>query len=228
MGTPRALKIGEIPGIIEDYRVAARNAILAGFDGVEIHAANGYLIHQFLCDGTNHRSDQYGGPVANRLRFALEVAEAIVSEIGAHRTGIRIAPVSHANGITETSPSAVFFPLVQELNRFNLAYIHVIEGETQGPREFYGFDFHALRKEFAGPWMVNNGYTLEMAAEAVSSGYADLIAFGRYFISNPDLVTRFEKNAPLNELDRATLYGGGKKVIQTTPFYHNAKKDEMR
>ncbi|KTC89579.1 alkene reductase [Fluoribacter dumoffii] len=218
VGTPRALKIGEIPGIIEDYRVAARNAILAGFDGVEIHAANGYLIHQFLCDGTNHRSDQYGGPVANRLRFALEVAEAIVSEIGAHRTGIRIAPVSHANGITETSPSAVFFPLVQELNRFNLAYIHVIEGETQGPREFYGFDFHALRKEFAGPWMVNNGYTLEMAAEAVSSGYADLIAFGRYFISNPDLVTRFEKNAPLNELDRATLYGGGEKGYTDYPF----------
>ncbi|KTC78859.1 NADH-dependent flavin oxidoreductase, Oye family [Legionella cherrii] len=218
VGAPRALKLSEIPGIIEDYRIAARNAILAGFDGVEIHAANGYLIHQFLCDGTNLRTDQYGGSITNRLRFALEVTSAVVSEIGAHRTGIRIAPVSHANGVTDTSPGAVFFPLVQELSRFNLAYVHVIEGETQGPRDFYGFDFHALRKVFDGPWMVNNGYNLEMAVEAIASGYADLIAFGRYFISNPDLVARFKRNAPLNELDRTTLYGGSGKGYTDYPF----------
>ncbi|CAM3170983.1 alkene reductase [Legionella anisa] len=217
VGNPRALKLSEIPGIIEDYRIAARNAILAGFDGVEIHAANGYLIHQFLCDGTNHRTDQYGGSIVNRLRFALEVTSAIVSEIGANRTGIRLAPVSHANGVADTSPAAVFFPLVRELSRLDLAYIHVIEGETQGPREYYGLDFSALRKEFNGPWMVNNGYTLEMATEAVSSGYADLVAFGRYFISNPDLVGRFRKNAPLNEFDRATLYGGGTKGYTDYP-----------
>ncbi|HHF7368402.1 TPA: alkene reductase [Legionella bozemanae] len=218
VGNPRALKLSEIPGIIEDYRVAARNAILSGFDGVEIHAANGYLIHQFLCDGTNHRTDQYGGSIVNRLRFALEVTSAIVSEIGANRTGIRLAPVSHANGVSDTSPAAVFFPLVRELNQFDLAYIHVIEGETQGAREYYGLDFAALRKEFNGPWMVNNGYTLEMAIEAISSGYADLVAFGRYFISNPDLVMRFRKNALLNELDRATLYGGGTKGYTDYPF----------
>ncbi|KTD67020.1 NADH-dependent flavin oxidoreductase, Oye family [Legionella steelei] len=221
VGAPRALELSEIPGIIEDYRVAARNAVLAGFDGVEIHAANGYLIHQFLCDGSNHRTDQYGGSITNRLRFALEVTTAVVSEVGAHRTGIRIAPVSHANGVTDTSPAAVFFPLVQELSRFNLAYVHVIEGETQGARAFYGFDFHALRKAFDGPWMVNNGYTLEMATEAVASGYADLVAFGRYFIANPDLVTRFKKNVPLNEPERATLYGGGVKGYTDYPFYSN-------
>lgn len=193
VGAPRALKLSEIPGIIEDYRVAAKNALLAGFDGVEIHAANGYLIHQFLCDGTNHRTDQYGGSITNRLRFALEVTHAVASEIGAERTGIRIAPVSHANGISDTSPEAVFFPLVRELSRANLAYLHVIEGETQGPRDFYGFDFKRLRHEFDGPWMVNNGYTLDMATEAITNGDADLVAFGRYFISNPDLVTRFKK-----------------------------------
>ncbi|MCE0722941.1 MULTISPECIES: alkene reductase [Legionella] len=223
VGNPRALKLSEIPSIIEDYRIAARNAILAGFDGVEIHAANGYLIHQFLCDGTNHRTDQYGGSIANRLRFALEVTSAIVSEIGANRTGIRLAPVSHANGVSDTSPAAVFFPLVRELSRFDLAYIHVIEGETQGPRENYGLDFSALRKEFNGPWMVNNGYTLEMATEAVSSGYADLVAFGRYYISNPDLVRRFKKNAPLDELDRATLYGGGTKGYTDYPRMNEDK-----
>ncbi len=216
---PRALKLNEIQDIVKDYQRAAKNAIEAGFDGVEIHAANGYLIHQFLCDGSNYRTDQYGGSVNNRLRFALEVTQAVVSEIGANRTSIRLAPVSHANGISDTSPEAVFFPLVRELDRFNLAYIHVIEGETQGPREFYGFDFKALRKEFSGPWMVNNGYTSEMATEAISSGYADLVAFGRYYISNPDLVTRFKINAPLNELDRTTLYGGDAKGYIDYPFY---------
>jgi N-ethylmaleimide reductase len=185
---------------------------------VEIHAANGYLIHQFLCDGSNHRTDEYGGSIENRLRFALEVTRVIVSEIGANRTGIRIAPVSHANGVSDTAPAAVFFPLVRELNRFNLAYIHVIEGETQGPREFYGFDFQALRQEFNGPWMVNNGYNFEMAVKAISSGYADLVAFGRYFISNPDLVARLRQNAYLNEFDRATLYGGGAKGYTDYPF----------
>lgn len=208
VSAPRALELQEIPGIIDDYKKAARNAIQAGFDGVEIHAANGYLIHQFLCDGTNHRTDQYGGSVTNRLRFALEVTNAVVAEIGASRTGIRLAPVSHANAVSDSAPEKVFFPLVRELSQLQLAYVHVIEGETQGPREFYGLDFSALRKEFDGPWMVNNGYTLETAADAISSGYADLVAFGRYFIANPDLVNRFRKHAPLNELDRTTLYGG--------------------
>jgi N-ethylmaleimide reductase len=217
VGTPRALTLHEIYSIIDDYKKAARNAIQAGFDGVEIHAANGYLIQQFLSDASNHRTDNYGGSIINRLRFAIEVTDAIVAEIGANRTGIRISPVSHANGNSDAAPETIYFPLVQELDKLELAYIHVIEGDTQGPREFYGFDFQALRKKFNGPWMVNNGYTMEMAAEAISSGYADLVAFGRYYISNPDLVTRFKKNAPLNKIDKDTLYGGGAKGYTDYP-----------
>lgn len=217
IGQPRALALEEIRLIIEDYRKAANNAIAAGFDGVEIHAANGYLIQQFLSDGANHRTDIYGGSITNRLRFALEVVEAVSAEIGAHRTAIRLSPLGAINGILETSPTDVYFPLMRELNRFALAYIHVIEGVTQGPREFSGFDFYALRKEFNGPWMVNNNYTRELAIETIASGYADLVAFGRPFIANPDLVARFKQNAPLNELDRSTLYGGTAKGYTDYP-----------
>ena len=206
--TPRALEIDEIPAIVEDYRRAARNAMTAGFDGVEIHAANGYLIDQFLRDGANRRQDAYGGSVPNRLRFALEVVETVTSEVGAARTGIRISPINEVNDLVDSDPAAVFFPLVRELDRFRLAYVHVIEGITQGPRDNMPFDFAGLRRLFDGPWMVNNGYTRDMAATALESGYADLVAFGRPFIANPDLVERFRKNAPLNELDRDTLFGG--------------------
>jgi len=215
--TPRALTLEEIPLIVEDYRKAAKNAIDAGFDGVEVHAANGYLIQQFLSDGTNKRTDKYGGSITNRLRFALEVMEAVTAEIGAHRTGIRISPVGVMNGITETSPNDVYFPLVRELSRLTLAYIHVIEGQTQGPRDLKGFDFYALRKEFQGAWMVNNNYTRELAIDAIASGYADLVAFGRPFIANPDLVKRFELNALLNEFDRSTFYGGTEKGYTDYP-----------
>lgn len=211
IGTPRALTLEEIPGIIDDYRRATRNAIEAGFDGVEIHAANGYLIQQFLSDRSNQRTDAYGGSVKNRLRFALEVAEAVVSEIGSDRTGIRISPVTTSNDALDSDPSSVYFPLVRELNKLNLAYIHVVEGITGGSRTFNDFDFHALRKEFSGVWMVNNGYNLEMAIEAVSSGYADLVAFGKPYIANPDLVEKFKQNVPLNEPDPTTFYGGGAK-----------------
>ncbi len=217
IGQPRALTLDEIPLIIEDYRKAARNAINAGFDGVEIHAANGYLIQQFLSDGSNQRKDSYGGSVANRLRFALEVVAAITAEIGAERTGIRLSPIGPINGISESSPTAVYFPLMRELNQFKLAYIHIIEGATQTSRDFDGFDFHALRAEFDGPWMVNNNYTKEMAIEAINSGYADLVAFGRPYIANPDLVARFQQNAPLNEADRSTFYGGTAKGYTDYP-----------
>jgi N-ethylmaleimide reductase len=217
IGQPRALRLEEIPKIIADYRQAAKNAIKAGFDGVEIHAANGYLIQQFLSDGVNQRSDAYGGSVRNRLRFALEVVEAITSEIGGSRTGIRLSPVGAVNGIIETEPTRVYNLLVRELNRFNLAYVHMIEGTTQGTRDFEGFDFQALRKEFKGAWMVNNNYTRELAIQAISSGYADLVAFGRLFIANPDLVERFRQNAPLNEADRSTFYGGSAKGYTDYP-----------
>lgn len=218
IGMPRALTLEEIPSIIEDYRKAARNAITAGFDGVEIHAANGYLIQQFLSDHSNQRTDRYGGSVENRLRFALEVIEAVVAEIGADRTGIRISPVTPANDAVDSSPTSVYFPLVREFNKFNLAYVHVIEGATGGPRELQDFDFHALRKEFNGVWMVNNGYDLKLAVAAIVSGYADLVAFGKLYLANPDLAARFKRNAPLNEPDPKTFYGGDGKGYTDYPF----------
>jgi N-ethylmaleimide reductase len=154
-------------------------------DGVEIHAANGYLLDQFMRDGSNHRTDKYGGSVVNRIRLTLEVTEAVVGAVGSDRTGIRISPVSPASGAFDSDPQSVFFPLVRELNRFGLAYAHVIEGHTQGPREFHGFDFVKLRESFEGPWMVHNGYARELATEAIASGRADLVAFGARTLRTP-------------------------------------------
>jgi N-ethylmaleimide reductase len=218
IGTPRALRLDEIPGIIEDYRKAARNAMEAGFDGVEIHAANSYLIQQFLSDRSNHRTDQYGGSIENRLRFALEVTQAVINEIGANRTGIRLSPVTPSNDAVDSSPASVYFPLVRKLSALHLAYVHVVEGATGGPREFNGFDFHALRKEFNGAWMVNNAYTLPLANEAVASGYADLVAFGKLYLANPDLAERFKHNQALNEPNPNTFYGGGAQGYTDYPF----------
>lgn len=206
--TPRALLLEEIPRVIKDYEQAAKNAIKAGFDGVEIHAANGYLIQQFLSDATNHRKDAYGGGVSQRLRFAIEVVEAITRAIGAHRVGIRLSPVTHKGDARDSAPETIYFPLVRELSRLELAYVHVIEGDTGGSRDAEGFDFYALRDAFKGAWMVNNGYTRTMAAKALKTGYADLVAFGRSFIANPDLVERLKTNAPLNLPEQSTLYGG--------------------
>ncbi|MFG1298191.1 alkene reductase [Xanthobacter sp. V3C-3] len=207
---PRALELSEIPGLIEDYRRAAANAIRAGFDGVEIHGANGYLIDQFLRDGANKRTDAYGGSIANRARFLLEVVDAVVGEIGAQRTGLRLSPVAPANGLTDSDPQPLFNYVFDELEKRHLVYIHVVEGATQGPRDINpNFSFEELRVRYSGAWMVNNGYDLSLAKTAVAEGKADLVAFGRAFISNPDLVERLRRGAPLNELDRATLYGGG-------------------
>ena len=217
VGTPRALELNEIPGLIDDYAVAACNAIAAGFDGVEIHGANGYLLDQFMRDGSNLRTDRYGGSVENRIRLTLEVTEAVAGAIGGDRTGIRISPVSPASGAFDSAPQTVFFPLVRELNRFGLAYVHVVEGHTQGPREFHGFDFQALRREFKGAWMVNNGYTRDLAIEAIASGDADLVAFGRAFLANPDLVERLRIGAPLNEVLWDHAFGGTAKGYTDYP-----------
>lgn len=208
--TPRALGIDEIPGIVEDYRRAARNAREAGFDGVELHAANGYLIDQFLKDNVNDRTDAYGGSFENRSRLLVEVLEAITSELPAGRVGVRISPFSAANDATDSDPVALAKHVVDRIAPFGLAYLHMIEGQTGGPRDLpEGADLAALRAAAGTAYMANNGYDREMAFEAVESGAADLIAFGRPFISNPDLVERLRLNAPLNELDRKTLYGGG-------------------
>lgn len=206
---PRALRLDEIPAIVEDYRRAARKAMDAGFDGVEIHGANGYLIDQFLKDSSNRRDDEYGGSIENRTRFLYEVAQAVSGEIGGERTGLRLSPVSPANDAVDSDPQALFGRAVERLAPFGLAYIHVIEGATQGPRDLKGFDFLALRKSFAGAWMANNGYDGAMAAAAIESGAADLVAFGRAFIANPDLPRRLREGAPLNEPNRDSFYGGG-------------------
>lgn len=211
---PRALGLDEIPGILDDYRRAARAAIDAGFDAVEIHAANGYLIDQFLRSSSNARTDAYGGSIENRARFAIEVVETIANEIGAERTGIRISPVTPANDVSDPDPQSLFNHLVEKLAAFDLAFIHVIEGATGGARDNLPFDWAGLKAAYhakggKAAWMVNNSYTRDMAIEAVASGRADMVSFGRPFIANPDLVERFRQNAPLNEPDRATFYGGG-------------------
>lgn len=208
--TPRALKTEEIGEIVEHYIHAARCAQQAGFDGIELHAANGYLIAQFLCDKTNQRLDQYGGTFENRSRFLLEVIKGVLSVWPAERVGIRLSPVSHANDIEDSNPMALYSYVVNQLNQFNLAYIHCVEGETIGPRAIpEGFDFKILRSLFHGVYMANNGYDLDMAIEARKEDRADLICFGRPFIANPDLVSRFalgEALAP--EAPKETWYGG--------------------
>ena len=215
--TPRALDASELPGIVQDYRHAARNAIASGFDGVEIHAANGYLLDQFLKTGSNHRKDDYGGSLKNRARLLLEVTRAIADDIGGDRTGIRLSPVTPANDIVDADPQPLFDYVVRQLAPLNLAFLHVIEGATGGDRDLpeRPFDYAALKAAYrdaggTGAWMVNNGYTRELADQAVENG-ADLVSFGRPFIANPDLVARLRRHGPYNELDRNTLYGGGAK-----------------
>lgn len=206
---PRALSVAEIKEIVEEYRRGAANAIRAGFDGIELHGANGYLIDQFLRDGANKRSDEYGGSIENRARFALEVVDAVVAEIGAGRVGIRLSPVTPANDLSDTDPQAVFGYLVEELDKRGIAFIHFVEGATGGPRDVPGFDYAWARKAFKGAYIANNGYTREMAIEAVESGRADAVAFGRAYIANPDLVQRLKSNAPLNTPNPQTFYTHG-------------------
>lgn len=218
LGTPRTLQVHEIQQIISDYQRAAQFAIDAGFDGVEIHAANGYLIQQFMGDASNQRSDNYGGSVSNRLRFAFQVVMAIIEQIGAQRTGIRISPISASNGATDSAPFTLYSQLIRELDVLHIAYVHVIEGNTGGSRDAHDFDFHKLRALFRGAWMVNNGYDYQLATEAVSSGYADLVAFGKLFLANPDLVKRFAQQLPLNQPDPTTFYGGNSKGYTDYPL----------
>ena len=206
---PRALELEELPGIISDFRQAAANAIAAGFDGVEIHGANGYLLDQFAKDGANLRDDAYGGSIVNRARLLLEVASAVGSEIGPQRTGIRISPVSPANGITSSDPQAQFDYIVDQLSALDLVYLHVVEGATGGPRDVAPFDYAGLRRRFKNTYIANNGYDLALAKQQLAENKADLFAFGRPFIANPDLVERLKTGAPLAELDPNTLYGGG-------------------
>jgi N-ethylmaleimide reductase len=223
---PRALELSEIPGIIDDFKRATRNALEAGFDGVEIHGANGYLLDQFAKDGANKRTDAYGGGIENRARLMLEVAQAVAAEAGSDRTGIRISPVTPANDISDSNPQALFDHIVDGLNALKLVYLHVVEGATGGPRDFASFDYASLRKRFSGAYVANNGYDFELATKVLDAGGADLIAFGKPFISNPDLVERLKKGAALNEGDKNTFYGGGAKGYTDYPTLEAAEAAE--
>ena len=210
VSAPRALTTAEVARVIDEFRHAARVAVDAGFDGVEVHGANGYLVEQFLRDSLNDRTDQYGGSIENRARFLIELMTAVCKEIGPGRVGLRLSPVTPANDIGQDSdPFALFSHVVKELSKLGFAFIEVVEGSTGGPRDFAPFDFDALRKLWSGAWIVNNGYTREMALDAVASGQADAVSFGKAFISNPDLGRRLREERALAPLNQKTMYGGG-------------------
>jgi N-ethylmaleimide reductase len=205
---PRALGLDEIPRVVDDYRKAAENAREAGFDGVELHGANGYLIDQFMRDGSNKRTDQYGGSLENRTRLLAEVLAALTAVFPAKRVGVRFSPFSSFGDMSDSDPMAMFAAALERANDAGLGYVHVVEGETGGPRKFPLDAVALIRSKFSGAYMANNGYDRELAIEAVQTGAADLIAFGRLFLANPDLVERLKQGAPLNEPDQATFYGG--------------------
>jgi N-ethylmaleimide reductase len=215
---PRALSAADIERVVADYRVAAENAKAAGFDGVELHAANGYLLDQFLRDGTNKRDDQYGGSVANRSRIVIEVLRVLAKVWPTNRIGIRLSPFSTFGDIADSDPMTTFGSVIEQVSGFGLGYLHLIEGETGGVRTLpAGASIAGLRRHFKGAYMANNGYDRALAVEAVATSAADLIAFGKPYIANSDLVARLEANAPLNVPDQATFYGGADKGYTDYP-----------
>ncbi|MCK9800900.1 alkene reductase [Pseudomonas sp. MAFF 302030] len=199
---PRALELDEIPGVIADFRQAAEHAKRAGFDGVEIHGANGYLIDQFLRDGTNARTDLYGGPVEHRARFLKEVVESVIEVFGASRVGVRLSPIFSYFSMSDSDPQATFNHVANMLSRYGLAYLHVVELGAEP------FNFSEMKSRFDGTYIANGGYDAERAGAALASGEADLVSFGSAFLANPDLVERFRRGAPLNQADPSTFYQG--------------------
>ncbi|NUB43831.1 alkene reductase [Fertoebacter nigrum] len=215
---PRALELAEIARVVDDYRKAARNAKAAGFDAVEIHAANGYLIDQFLRDTSNHRSDAYGGSVENRVRLLDEVIGAVTEAMGKGRVGVRISPFSNANNVGLSSDTAeVFAAAIDVMNRHDVAFLHMVEGQTGGPRDWPAGALEALRDRFNGTYMANNGYDRATAIAAVNGGKVDMVAFGKLYISNPDLAERLAEDAVLNPLPTDGLYGGGRQGYTDYP-----------
>lgn len=215
---PHALTLAEIPGIIEQYRTAAKNALDAGFDGVEIHGANGYLLDQFLRDGSNQRDDAYGGTVSRRARLMLEVTDAVCKVWGGNRVGIRLSPLQPFNDMHDSQPEETFSHVVRELNRFGLAYLHVTEMGKDKPGDAGpAFDLGKLRKIWKGLYMTNGGYDLVRSNAALAGGEADMVSFGVPFIANPDLPARLVQGAPLNTADPATFYGGNEKGYTDYP-----------
>ncbi|HSF70978.1 MAG TPA: alkene reductase [Methylotenera sp.] len=215
---PRALEASELPAIVQEYVHATKCALAAGFDGVEIHAANGYLLDQFLRDGSNKRTDNYGGSFENRTRLLMEVTKAVVAVAGSDKTGLRISPVNPFNDMHDSNPQALFNYVVTELNQFNLAYLHVVEGGIHGGGKADAFDFVEMRKLYKGAYMANLSYDKARGNAAIASGHADVIAYGVPFIANPDLVERYKTDAPLNEADSNSFYGGAEKGYTDYPF----------
>ena len=213
---PRALELAEIPAIVAQYAQAARNAMDAGFDGVEVHGANGYLIDQFLRDGTNKRNDAYGGSIEIRTRFLFEVVDAVTAAVGAERTGLRISPQNGQNDIADSNPQSLFNHVASALSGKGLSYLHVIEGDTGGV-PVPPFDYPKLKRLFGGIVIANNGFDKMRANEAIEQGRTDLVAFGKDFIGNSDLVARLYFDAPLNSSNRETFYGGGEQGYTDYP-----------
>jgi N-ethylmaleimide reductase len=215
---PRALEATELPGIVADYVHATQCALDAGFDGVEMHSANGYLLDQFLRDGSNKRTDNYGGSFENRARLLMEVTQAVIAVAGADRVGVRLSPVNPFNDMKDSNPQALFNYVTESLNQFNLAYLHVVEGGIHGGGIADPFDFDAMRKLFKGAYIANLSYDKARGNAAIASGHADAVAYGVPFIANPDLVERFKADAPLNEADASSFYGGSEKGYTDYPF----------
>mgnify|MGYP003392341636 CR=1 FL=1 len=225
--TPRALETDEIQGIVEDYRQAAKNALAAGFDGIEIHSANGYLLDQFLRDGTNKRTDRHGGTPENRVRFLLEVIAAVTSVCGAERVGVRLSPSGTFNDMTDSDPETFFVYLLGKLNPLGLAYLHIVDALESDIRHGANvIDLDVIRKAYHGTLIVCGGYDQARAGEALAQGRADAVAFGQLYIANPDLAERFKLNAPLNEPAPATFYGGNEKGYTDYPALGAAQKME--
>ncbi|KAF7836451.1 putative 12-oxophytodienoate reductase 11 [Senna tora] len=206
--TPRRLRTDEVPQIVNDFRVAARNAMEAGFDGVEIHGAHGYLLDQFMKDQVNDRTDQYGGSLENRCRFPLEIVKAISDEIGAERVGIRLSPFANYAECGDSNPKELGLYMVNALNKYGILYCHMVEPrmKTVGEKVECPHSLVPMRKAFNGTFIVAGGYDREDGNKAIAENRADLVAFGRWFLANPDLPKRYELDAPLNKYNRETFY----------------------
>jgi len=218
--TPRALELVEIPEVVEQYRHAAAMAIKAGFDGVEIHSANGYLLDQFLRDGSNQRNDSYGGSIANRARLLLEVTGAVCDEIGADKVGVRISPVNGFNDMHDSDPQALFNHVAEALSKLKPAFLHVVEVTMAGEID-HAVDMQQIRQRFKGIYIANGGYDKARGNEALATGAADLVAYGIPYLANPDLIERFRSDAPLNEPDMSTFYGGDAKGYTDYPILND-------
>ena len=216
---PRALEIDEIVDIVAQFKHAAKLAKKSGFDGVEVHGANGYIIDQFLRDGSNKRQDSYGGNIENRMRFLNEVLDAVCEVWPVQRVGVRLNPENSFNSMSDSAPQANFNYIVSQLSVRKLAYIHVLEGDMMSKSSVV--DYGALRAKYSGTYMANNGYNLHSAKDAINSENVDLVAFGTPFLANPDLVYRYQDNLPLNVADPSTFYGGDEVGYTDYPFYND-------